>query len=109
MKRTTVWFLEPLDSRTSNIIAWEIRPEDECREVLCTDGKRRNFYRCEWALVKAVLSSVGEMSLRVAVWRQQGVRPPERFDPKLFSGRPLASVRDAKKRLAEIKNNDTAP
>jgi hypothetical protein len=107
-RRETIWYLEPLDTRTSHIISWEVGLEDECRDTLCADGKRRNFYRCRWTLVKAVLGSVEWMGLRVAVWRRQGNGLPERFNTKLFGRHKSALVRDAKKHLAEMIKKSAA-
>lgn len=66
------WFIEPLDSFTNEVISREL-PEENCsRETLCADGKKRNLWRCGYALISQLKRSKKYSNLKFRVFVRQG-------------------------------------
>jgi hypothetical protein len=54
-----VWFIEPLNSYTNEVISRMTDAEDFLRGILCGDGKSRNFWRCSFEVVSCLRKSRG--------------------------------------------------
>ena len=67
-KREYVWFIEPLDSATNEVLSREIRGERFCREAICEDGKKRNLWVCSWSFVSAFKKSKSALALKFKVF-----------------------------------------
>lgn len=97
------WYIFPKHGHTAQVLGREVGEEDLCPQMLCADGKRRDLYRCAWAFVEKALNSASEHELTFTVWKQEGRRPPKRFDPKrVFSGKAPKEICQTREQLARI-------
>lgn len=99
----TTWYILPRFGHTAQVLGREIGEDDLCPQKLCADKRKHDLYRCTWAFVDKALKSAGEHQLMFSIWKQEGQRPPERFDPKrIFSGRAPKEIRQTREQLRRI-------
>jgi len=46
-KREYQWFIQALNKKDNDSVAWELPAENFFEEVPCSDGKRRDMFLCE--------------------------------------------------------------
>lgn len=66
-----VWYLEPLDTRANEAMSGEIPAEMAQRGVLCQDGKKRDFWECDYATVAKFLRNEQLAELRFTVFYRE--------------------------------------
>jgi len=81
-----IWFLEPKDDNTNQIIARHCLEEDFLSQVVCEDGLRHNLWRCSEALRTALLASKKRLRLKFSVFSSQDSGPIKNVD-FLYSAR----------------------
>ncbi|MEK7606480.1 MAG: hypothetical protein AAB458_02725 [Patescibacteria group bacterium] len=105
----TTWYVEPKPGHTATTIGREVSGENECRQVVCADGKKHDLYRMEsWAEVKRLLDSAQEHQLKFKVLKQEGKRPPQLFNPEKVFSRKSDEVKRVAEQLAHITGSKAA-
>ncbi len=73
------WFVEPLSDLTNEYISRELSAENAERGVLCTDGKKRDMWRCKYKFISFLKRSLLSPALKYNVFVRAGekgsVRP----------------------------------
>lgn len=67
-KRKYVWFLEPKDSHTNEVVANALQDEGSFNSVLCADGISRNLWQCSAELAKSFWASKQDLALKFDVF-----------------------------------------
>ncbi|HEY4499413.1 MAG TPA: hypothetical protein VJH94_05155 [Candidatus Paceibacterota bacterium] len=66
-KRSTSWFLEPLDIPSNYALAKLITEENCCPSILCADGKQRDLWKCDHSVVQRFQNNATQFRLRIFV------------------------------------------
>jgi hypothetical protein len=80
------WYLDPLDSDTNDAIRRlkisHGSPDDGREDMLCSDGKRRNLWCCNYDFIARFLRSQVSNNFRFEIYLQSGEgNPPMRWVP----------------------------
>lgn len=78
---TKTWYLEARDAHTNEVIATEVSAEMTHRSVLCQDGKKRDFWECEYAIITKLLRNQDLAHLRFNVFYREGRYGPVKLWP----------------------------
>lgn len=73
-KRECIWFFEPLDSRTNEIIAKSpgVGAEDCHLGIICADGKPHNLWEVPSGTALMLHRSRNDMKTKFRIWEKQG-------------------------------------
>ncbi len=71
MPTKKTWYLE-VDAHTNEVVATEISAEMTHRDVLCQDGKKRDFWECDYATIAKLLKNERSAHLRFNVFYREG-------------------------------------
>ncbi len=66
------WFVEPLDAYTNEVISKEITEENFQKEMICSDGKKRNLWQCSGLFVSLLKRNEQQNNLKFKIFVQQG-------------------------------------
>lgn len=67
------WFIDPMgDTHVNQVIAENSSPEDECFDQLCSDGMRRNLWRCSHDLITRLKRAAEENKMHFRIFRKRG-------------------------------------
>jgi len=70
-KRKYVWYIEPLDSATNEVLSRELAGFS--RKVICEDSKKHNLWDCSWDFVFALKKSKKHLDLKFRVFNRRGM------------------------------------
>lgn len=70
--RVYTWYIEPLDSYTSQVIASRLDAGNFLDGVVCGDGKTRMLWRCDYDFVNFISRSRAQLSLQFDIFNQFG-------------------------------------
>ena len=89
-----VWYIDPLgDSTVNKIIADNSSPEDECCDQRCSDGVKRDLWRCEHDLITRLKRLEATICLHYNVYRKRGQYGQiERWNFERTPRRPIAVI-----------------
>lgn len=80
-------------SHTNEVIAGELPTENLHKDVLCIDGKSRNFWLCDYRFITMLKKNRKSGQLAFKVWYREGRYGPVREWPFLDEKKPtLASA-----------------
>ncbi|MFH1656761.1 MAG: hypothetical protein ABH956_03245 [Candidatus Nealsonbacteria bacterium] len=84
-----IWYVEPLDSFTNNIIMRELEEIggiiDTRRNSPCSDKKRHNLIQCpSFAFLKFLWESINDLHIKFNIFNQQGNGQIRPFSNGLF-------------------------
>jgi len=71
-KAVCYWYVEPLNAHTNEVIGKNLDPNENCEDLLCSDGKRRDLWRCHYQFVARIQKSKASMRLDFQVFNQEG-------------------------------------
>ena len=76
MNTNYVWYLEPLDVMTNELIGKNLPEENAHENILCEDGVRRNLWECEYAFTRrfASFNTGGKSVVKFKVFSRNGPR-----------------------------------
>lgn len=81
-RRETVWYIEPFGG-ANEVLARELDGMEASRGVVCSDGMRRDVWRCpDYAFVRKFMDAATSFGLEYRVWKQEGggsLRPAPDF------------------------------
>lgn len=70
--RNFIWYLEPLNPHTNEVIGKNVGEENAQEDVVCDDGERRNLWRCkDYRQARDLLKMNGVNAFLTALWRQE--------------------------------------
>lgn len=73
MADRTVWYIDPCgDPVTNRLIAEQCPEEDACGNMMCSDGHRRNLWRCDRSVVREIVAARPELRIRFQLFVQEG-------------------------------------
>ena len=94
-----VWYLEPLDSSTNEVIS-RVLAEDDFVGEFATDRGKRQLWQCPIALIPVFVDSQESLKLKFRVYNRKNSGGRVRDVTFLFKGRGKAQARELQK-LAE--------
>jgi len=65
------WFVEAV-GHTNEVIAVELPAESAHKDVLCQDGKKRNFWECDYSFITRLLNCQSAEHLEFKVFYREG-------------------------------------
>ncbi|MEN9524543.1 MAG: hypothetical protein RL536_612 [Candidatus Parcubacteria bacterium] len=69
----TTWYIDPLgDSAVNALIAQQSDYEDECRGQMCSDGVRRDLWRCTHDLISRLQKMENAVRMHYCIYRKRG-------------------------------------
>ena len=71
-EREYIWFAEPLDSDTNEIIAQQLPASDFNSEIVCVDGRKHNLWTCSNQFAMSLVESEKSLDLHFKIWGKQG-------------------------------------
>jgi hypothetical protein len=78
MTTNKTWYVEAV-GHTNEVIAAELPAENTVRGVLCKDGKKRDFWICDYCFITKLVKSEQSQNLEFKVFYREGkygsVRP----------------------------------
>ncbi len=73
MSENYIWYIEPFGClMTNRLLSERLSVEDTCSNKLCSDGKERNLWRCEYTLVAELEQAKSQLNLAFRVYVQEG-------------------------------------
>ncbi len=84
-KSQYIWFVEPLNSNTNEVVARQLAENNFCSEIVCADGKRHNLWTCSNQFVISLVESEKSFNLHFKIWGKQGRHGKIRDKTFLFS------------------------
>ena len=73
MADRTMWYIDPCgDPVTNRLIAEQCPEEDVCMGKLCSDGQRRNLWRCDRSVVREMIRARAEFKMKFLLFVQAG-------------------------------------
>src|SRR3989344_3146957 len=73
VRAPTFWYVYPRDAGTNKVFSDNLDEEDSCEEKLCSDGKRRNLWRCSTSNIAEFENSATDLRLRFRIFVQEGM------------------------------------
>lgn len=85
------WFIFPLDAHTNEVISRQVDAGDLFPDMLCTDRKKRNLFRCDKQMVNFLGKSITELGISFRIFgREKAARSDTGGKPRdvtfLFRG-----------------------
>ena len=77
-----IWYVEAF-GHTNEVIAGELPTENAQKNVLCIDGKPRNFWQCDYSFITKLQKNRASGQLAFTVWYRVGRHGPVRKWPFL--------------------------
>jgi len=79
MPRMKKWYVCAVEGHTNEVIAGELSAERAHKDVLCQDGKTRDLWECEYALITKLLKNTANAQLKFTVFCRDGMYGPVRL------------------------------
>lgn len=76
-----IWYVEAHDSHTNEVIADVLPTENAHKNVLCIDGKKRDFWQCEYSLIAKLIKNQSSGQLVFTIFYRVGRYGPVRKWP----------------------------
>ena len=72
-ENSCTWFIDSIgDTHVNQVIAENSSPEDECLGQLCSDGLRRNLWRCQHDLITRLNRFALTNKIHFQIYRRHG-------------------------------------
>lgn len=71
-KREYIWFVEPLDSDTNEVISQQPTENNFNSGIVCADGQRHNLWTCSYQLATSLTKSKKSLDLHFKIWGKEG-------------------------------------
>lgn len=73
MAEYVAWYVDTLNHvHTNSVVAGMALEEDICPDKLCSDGKKRNLWRCDHGAINTLVENREELQLHFQIYRQKG-------------------------------------
>ena len=102
-EREYIWFIEPLNSDTNEVIAQQLAESNFNEAIVCVDGKRHNLWTCSNQFAMSLVKSKESLDLHFKIWGKQGRHGKIRDKTFLFS-KKWKKIQRAKKQKAKTAN-----
>ena len=102
-EREYIWFIEPLNSDTNEVIAEQLPASDFNREIVCVDGRNHNLWKCSHQFAMSSVESKESFNLHFKIWGKQGRHGKIRDKTFLFS-KKWRKIQREKKQKAKTAN-----
>jgi len=83
MKNPTFWYVYPRDAVANQTFSRYLDPDDFCADKICSDGKKRNLWRCSSQKIGEFERCANDLNLRFQIFVREGMHGKIR--PWLFS------------------------
>jgi len=101
--RIYVWYVEPLDSHTNEVIAKQLIAISLCCTEVCADRKRHELWTCSHQFAMSLVKSKEDLNLRLKIWGKEG-RNGKIHDKTFLFSEKWNERKRAKKRKAKTAN-----
>jgi hypothetical protein len=81
--RKKIWYVEPIDGHTNEVIATELPAENAHKKVVCRNGPERNFWECDYRFITKLLRNEAIIRLRFNVFYRERPYGPVKLWPFL--------------------------
>ncbi len=102
-EREYIWFIEPLNSDTNEVIALQLEKENFNSEIVCADKRRHNLWTCSNQFAMSLTESKESFNLHFKIWGKQG-RPGKIRDKTFLFSKKWKKTQRAKKQKAKTAN-----
>ncbi len=102
-EREYIWFVEPLNSDTNEVIAQQLPASDFNSEIACADGRKHNLWTCSYQFAMSSIESKESFNLHFKIWGKQGHHGKIRDKTFLFS-KKWKKIQRAKKQKTKTAN-----
>lgn len=82
MASNKIWYVEAT-GHTNEVIARELPAENAVKGVLCQDGEKRDFWRCDYHFVAKLVENEMTLQLKFKVFYREGRYGPVKLWPFL--------------------------
>lgn len=69
-KSAYIWFVQPMDKDTNDVVGRQCHEDDFCHEIRCEDGECRDLWKCTREVMSALVASRRTMRLKFKVFCQ---------------------------------------
>ena len=83
-KREHEWFLEPKDDWTKKVLEKNLGEENYVENVLCFDGKTRNFFKCKYDQILFLWRPRKDLGINFEIFGREGENGKVRLLTFLF-------------------------
>lgn len=83
-KREHEWFIESKDAQTDDVLEKNLGGESHIKDVLCFDGKRRNFWGCSFTQVWLLWRNRKNLKIKFEIFGKEGKNGKVRLLTFLF-------------------------
>ena len=101
-KKKYVWFVQPLNSHTNEVLSRELAEENLWHSIFCEDGITRTLWECPIRIIRYLWESKNSLGIEIKVYNVCG--PSKKFSGRirectfLFKKKYLAKPRLRKER-----------
>jgi len=67
-----IWFIEPLNSDTNEVIAQQLAKSNFNSQIICADGRKHNLWTCSNQFAMSSVESKESFNLHFKIWGKQG-------------------------------------